>query len=125
MATPHERRPRRGHRSPQPWVCTSGTALTLVLGLAEPVLADEAWLFAHQLNDVILRLTRLCQAIAGSVATLFIIVAGLRWMLAGGDPNEIDKAKRGFAGAAIGYVVVFAGEVLLFALDYLSKYESP
>ncbi|WP_017601017.1 pilin [Nocardiopsis sp. FIRDI 009] len=102
-----------------------GTALTLVLGLAEPALADDAWLFAYQLNDVILRLTRLCQTVAGSVATLFIIVAGLRWMLAGGDPNEIDKAKRGFAGAAVGYVVVFAGEVLLFALDYLSKYESP
>ncbi|WP_227015383.1 MULTISPECIES: pilin [Nocardiopsis] len=58
-----------------------------------------------------------------SLATLFIVVSGVRWMVAGGESGEIEKAKRGIYGACIGYLIALVGEVLLMALDYAVKYE--
>ncbi|MGQ4270053.1 pilin [Nocardiopsis changdeensis] len=98
-------------------------ALVLLLGDLATAWADEASAYAGHLRDVVRRLTRLGQAIALSVAVLFTVVAGLRWSAAGGDPGEIDRAKRALSGAGIGYLIALCGEALLMALEYVTEYE--
>ncbi|GAB3710607.1 pilin [Nocardiopsis oceani] len=96
----------------------------LLVGGASAAFADPASLHFSELADVIRRLTRLGQMLAVSVSSFFVVVAGLRWIMAGGDPGEIDKAKNALKGAAIGYLVAMVGEVILIALDYVTEYES-
>ncbi|MFL1377332.1 pilin [Nocardiopsis protaetiae] len=98
-------------------------ALVLLLGDLATAWADEANAYAGHLRDVVRRLTRLGQAIALSVAMLFTVVAGLRWSAAGGDPGEIDRAKRALSGAGIGYLIALCGEAFLMALEYVTEYE--
>lgn len=38
-----------------------------------------------------------------AVATLFLTVGGLRYLAAGGDPGEVEKAKSALKSAALGY----------------------
>lgn len=96
----------------------------LLTGSVSVALADTAELHISELVDVVRRLTRLGQILAVSVSSLFVVVAGLRWIMAGGDPGEIDKSKTALKGAAIGYLVAMVGEVILIALDYVTEYES-
>ena len=111
------------------WVRPTAVTAALLLGPAlllgdlATAWADEAGTYAGHLRDVVRRLTRLGQALALSVAVLFTVVAGLRWTAAGGDPGEIDRAKRALSGAGIGYLVALCGEALLMALEYVTEYE--
>ena len=85
---------------------------------------DPVYLHTSELVDVVRRLTRLGQILAVSVSSFFVVVAGLRWIMAGGDPGEIDKSKTALKGSAIGYLIAMVGEVILIALDYVTEYES-
>jgi hypothetical protein len=40
-----------------------------------------------------------------AVATLFLTVGGLRYLVANGDPGEVEKAKLALRSAAIGYAL--------------------
>src|SRR6266487_871558 len=40
-----------------------------------------------------------------AVATLFLTIAGVRYLTAGGDPAEVEKAKGSFKSALIGYAL--------------------
>ncbi|MBN1172223.1 MAG: hypothetical protein JXA67_08605 [Micromonosporaceae bacterium] len=40
-----------------------------------------------------------------AVATLFLTVGGLRYLAAGGDPSEVEKAKLALKSAALGYAL--------------------
>ncbi|MFJ9554339.1 hypothetical protein ACIRPH_11015 [Nocardiopsis sp. NPDC101807] len=104
-------------------VLAAGAALALVALGGDPAAAEVEAYTVH-INEVVRRLTRVGQSIAVSFAVLFTVVAGLRWILAGGEPGEIDKSKRAFAGAGMGYLVAFSGEVILLALDYVNGYDA-
>ena len=41
--------------------------------------------------------------ILAAIATLFLTVGGLRYVAAGGDPGEVERAKSALKSAAIGY----------------------
>lgn len=43
--------------------------------------------------------------ILASVATLFLTIGGLRYLAAGGDPGEVEKAKLALRSAALGYAL--------------------
>lgn len=57
------------------------------------------------INQVLGNLRGFIVGIAAGLATLFLSVGAVRYMWSGGDPGEIEKAKRAFHGAAIGYGV--------------------
>jgi hypothetical protein len=41
--------------------------------------------------------------ILAGLATVFLTVGGVRYVMAAGDPGEVEKAKTAFKSAAIGY----------------------
>lgn len=70
-------------------------------------------------REVVDRLRMVIIALASAIGTLFLTIAGLRWMLAGGDPGQVDGAKRALTGAAIGYGIAVLATVLMAILDYV------
>ncbi|WP_243717291.1 pilin [Actinomadura darangshiensis] len=82
-------------------------------GAAEAqVLADPP----KDLNEVINNITRWLVGLLVSLATLFLTVGGIRYLLAGGDPGEVGKAKDTLKYAAIGYGVAILAPVLVAIL---------
>jgi hypothetical protein len=55
--------------------------------------------------------------IIAAVATMFLVVGGLRYMAAGGDPSQVEQAKGNFKSALIGYALAVLAPVLLTVLQ--------
>jgi hypothetical protein len=55
--------------------------------------------------------------ILAGLATLFLTVGGLRYLMAGGDPGEVEKAKTALKAAAIGYVLAILAPIILDVLN--------
>jgi hypothetical protein len=51
-----------------------------------------------------------------AVATLFLVIAGLRYTAAGGDPAQVEQAKANFRSALIGYALAVLAPVILQVL---------
>ena len=50
------------------------------------------------------------------LATLFLTVGGIRYLLAGGDPSQVERAKQSLRSAAVGYAVAALAPVLVAIL---------
>ncbi|MFJ9174914.1 pilin [Streptomyces sp. NPDC102360] len=54
--------------------------------------------------------------ILAALATLFLTFGGLRYLMAGGDPGEVEASKRALKAAAIGYGLAVLAPVLVTVL---------
>jgi len=57
------------------------------------------------LNQVLNNIRNWLMGLLVGLATLFLTIGGVRYLLAGGDPGEVEAAKRSFKSAAIGYAL--------------------
>jgi hypothetical protein len=76
-------------------------------------LHDGVYLAANDLPTVIGNLQAWIMGILAAVATLFLVLAGVYYATAGGDPQQVDKAKGAFKNALIGYGLAVLAPVLL------------
>ncbi|SCL20500.1 hypothetical protein GA0074692_0884 [Micromonospora pallida] len=89
-----------------------------VLVLAAPSAAqaapgDVAYLAANTLPVVIANLQTQIMLLLAGIATLFLVLAGVYWATAGGDPGQVDKAKSALRNALVGYGLAVLAPVLL------------
>ncbi|WP_218010494.1 pilin [Actinomadura chibensis] len=89
------------------------TAL-LVPGVAE---ASTSLAAASSLGEVIQNLRNVIVGLLVGLATLFATIGGVRYILAGGDPGEVEAAKKTLRYAAIGYSVAVLAPVLVKLLQ--------
>jgi hypothetical protein len=73
--------------------------------LAVPALPAGQLLAADSISRVIANATVWIIGILAGLATLFLTVGGLRYLMAGGDPAEVERAKTAFRSAGIGYAL--------------------
>jgi hypothetical protein len=66
-----------------------------------------------QLATIIGNITSWVVGLLVGVATLFLTIGGLRYLTAGTDPTEVDKAKSALKSALIGYALAVLAPVLL------------
>lgn len=78
-----------------------------------PLAAPDTSGLAHVIDN----LRAWIMGILAAVATLYLTIGGVRYLTAGGDPTEVDKAKSAFKSAAIGYALAFLAPVLLTMLQ--------
>ena len=71
------------------------------------------------LTSVIDNLRNWLVGILAAVATLFLTVGGLRYLTAGGDPGQVEKAKTALKSAAIGYALAALAPLLVSILASL------
>lgn len=82
-------------------------ATAAVLPLAAP----------KSIPDVIDGITGWIMGIVALVATMFLAIAGLRYMAAGGDPAQLEQAKSNFKSALVGYALAILSPVILQVLQ--------
>jgi len=91
-------------------------AVVLVALLAAPALAQAA---DPTLSGVIDRIRNLLIGLLAGLATLFLTVGGVRYLFAGGDPGQVEKAKITLKSAAIGYALAALATPLVGLLKYV------
>lgn len=67
--------------------------------------------------EVIRNLRNWIVGILAGLATLFLTFGGLRYLMAGGDPGEVESAKRALKAAAIGYGLAILAPVIVTILQ--------
>lgn len=92
------------------------TALLVVVFAAPDALARTVAAPPQDLTTVINNITKWLVGLLVSLATLFLTVGGIRYLLAGGDPGEVNKAKDTLKYSAIGYGVAVLAPVLVSIL---------
>ncbi|MBC9719387.1 hypothetical protein H9Y04_43445 [Streptomyces sp. TRM66268-LWL] len=72
---------------------------------------------AADIPTVIANLRNWIVGLLAGLATLFLTFGGLRYLMAGGDPGEVEAAKRALKAAAIGYGLAILAPVLVTVLQ--------
>jgi len=85
----------------------------VLVAMASPAFAAGS---APTLSGVISNLTSWIVGILAGVATLFLTIGGLRYLAAGGDPGQVEKAKIALKSAAIGYALAVLAPLLVSIL---------
>jgi hypothetical protein len=68
------------------------------------------------LNGVIDNLRNWLVGVLAALATLFLTIGGLRYLTAGGDPGQVEKAKTALKSAAIGYALAILAPLIVSIL---------
>ena len=96
---------------------TAHTAtVLLMLSVPATAYADTGapiYLAANSLPQVIANLQTWIMGILAALATLFLVLAGVYWATAGGDPAQVDKAKGALKNALVGYGLAVLAPILL------------
>jgi hypothetical protein len=87
--------------------------------LAAGGLAAGHLLAAASIGQVISNTTVWIVGILAGLATLFLTTGGVRYLMAGGDPAEVEKAKAALRSAAIGYGLAILAPVIVTVLRSL------
>jgi hypothetical protein len=85
--------------------------------VAVPLLAPT--LAADSVSQVLSNATLWLVGILAGLATLFLTLGGVRYLMAGGDPAEVEKAKTALKSAAIGYALAILAPVIVTILKSL------
>lgn len=89
-----------------------GLALAFPAG-AYAAPGDVVYLAVNALPVVIANLQDWVMGILAAIATLFLVLAGVYWATAGGDPSQVEKAKLALRNALIGYSLAVLAPILL------------
>lgn len=87
------------------------TALALIATLA--LVAAPAALAATDLNQVIENLRVWITGLLAGLATLLLMIGGVRYLFAAGDPGMHERAKGSIRAALIGYALALLAPVLV------------
>jgi hypothetical protein len=92
------------------------TAAALTAAATPAVAADTTPLVVNDLPTVIGNLTTWITGIIAAVATLFLTIGGAQYLMAGGDPAQVERAKGSLKSAGIGYGLALLAPVILTIL---------
>ncbi|HUB73487.1 MAG TPA: hypothetical protein VL979_05580 [Solirubrobacteraceae bacterium] len=87
----------------------------LLAALLVPQVADAA----TTLNQVVDNLRVWLIGLLVGLATLLLTIAGVRYLISGGDPNQIERAKSALKAALWGYGLAALAPVLVTVLQHV------
>jgi hypothetical protein len=77
--------------------------VVLVSGSTAHAETTQVLALVGSIDQVLINIRTWVMGILASLATVFLSIGGVRYVMGGGDPGEIEKAKTAFKSAAIGY----------------------
>jgi len=95
-------------------------ALPIFLGLfllALPLIVNAAVNPEIVLCNLLKNIEKIIAAIGFGIAVILLIIGGIQYMTAGGNPEKAEKAKKLMINAIIGIAIVFAA---IFILDLVA-----
>jgi hypothetical protein len=90
-------------------------AVVLVAALLVPQAADAATSLGQVVDNIRLWMIGLLVGLA----SLLLTVAGVRYLLSGGDPGQIERAKTALRAALCGYALAVLAPVLVTVLQHI------
>lgn len=94
-------------------VTAAAVAATIPVADADtPAIVAQAASLTQVLNNV----RDWLMGILATLATVFLTVGGVRYLVAGGDPSEVEKAKQSFRSAGWGYALAALAPLLVSIL---------
>ncbi|WP_405087760.1 pilin [Microbispora sp. NBC_01389] len=93
-------------------VADGGNATAVIRAAAPPTRPD-------QLEKVFTNLRNWIVGLLATLATLMFTIGGLRYLVAGGDPGEVQKAKVAFKAAALGYALAVLAPLFVNVLRHV------
>jgi hypothetical protein len=90
-------------------------ASALLAALLVPQVADAA----TSLNQVVDNLRVWLIGLLVGLASLLLTIAGVRYLISGGDPNQIERAKSALKAALWGYGLAALAPVLVTVLQHI------
>ncbi|MFF4257919.1 pilin [Streptomyces sp. NPDC001663] len=88
------------------WTFVGSAVLALCLvgaTSASAVDAGSVLALAKSVNEVLDNIRNWIMGILAGLATVILSLGGVRYLMAGGDPGEVEKAKSAFKSAGWGY----------------------
>ncbi|MFD4252467.1 Mbov_0395 family pilin-like conjugal transfer protein [Amycolatopsis thermoflava] len=82
------------------WLIGAALLLTSPAARAETV---HIVALAQTVDEVLNNIRNWIMGILAGVAIVFLTIGGLRYLMASGDPGEVEKAKGAFKAAGIGF----------------------
>jgi cyanate permease len=74
---------------------------------------------AQSVGQVLDNLRNWLMGILAGLATVFATLGGIRYVMAGGDPGEVERAKTAFRSAGIGYGLAALAPLLVAVLKQI------
>lgn len=109
-------RTRHSHAALAALAALAGAAVVGVSVVAFAPPAFAATPAAPSLGGVIDALRIWLVGILAALATLFLTVGGIRYLTAGGDPAQVERAKTALKSAAVGYALAALAPLLVAVL---------
>ena len=72
---------------------------------------------AGSVDQVLTNIRNWVMGILAGLATVFLSIGGVRYVMGGGDPGEIEKAKTSFKAAGIGYALAALAPLVVTVLQ--------
>lgn len=93
--------------------------LAAVLTAAVPAHAETTHIvaLAGTLTDVLNNIRNWLMGILATIAIVFFTWGGVRYLAAGGDPGEVEKAKGAFRNAGIGFALAALAPLIVAVLQ--------
>ncbi len=89
-------------------------AVAAALVIPSPVFAaDPTYLAVNTIPQVLDEATKWLMGILAAIATLFLTIGGVRYVTAGGDPGEVEKAKGAFKSAGVGFALAALAPIVV------------
>lgn len=85
----------------------AGLAAAGLLAVSVPAVAETTHVLAlaRTIDDVLNNIRNWIMGLLALLATVFLTIGGVRYVLANGDPGEVEKAKQSFKSAGFGYAL--------------------
>lgn len=97
---------------PGPSIMLRKLALTIAVAAVLLLMVPAVALAAGSLNHVIDNLRVWLAGLLAALATVFLMIGGIRYLAAGGDPGQIERAKGSIRAALGGYALALLAPVL-------------
>ena len=94
---------RPGARRRLVWIIELVALVMLVSASTAHAEPTQVLALVGSIDQVLTNIRTWVMGILASLATVFLSIGGVRYVMGGGDPGEIEKAKTAFKSAAIGY----------------------
>jgi hypothetical protein len=88
-------------------------ALTIAAAAVLLLFVPAVALAAKDLDQVIDNLRVWLAGLLAALATVYLMIGGARYLSAGGDPGQIERAKGAVRGALAGYALALMAPVLV------------
>jgi hypothetical protein len=94
-------------------VLTTATVAAALITASPVFAADPTYLAVNTIPQVLDEATKWLMGILAAVATLFLTIGGVRYVTAGGDPGEVEKAKGAFKSAGVGFALAALAPIVV------------